>query len=291
MKASTHLRRRLALTALAVAAALLAITAAPFAWYVYHTAARTTRVKMVAGSSMSIQIAAAEAGPYSSAAVMQSFTGVLTPVSTDKISGGFQKAERFSSQVDASGQAGRVVADLFGPGVETVDYYKISLYLRTNGQTLDIYLSDIGFEDSDPDNPISTAMRLGIVADGRETIFAVSTDRNPNAGDNAASEPEGGYVLDSGKTDGSTLPFTPYTRENFCRYNQETGEVALNEGSVPLCSVSGDGQGGYGEPVKLDIYLWLEGCDADCTQNLSGQTMKKLALSFAGYAGKTEGGQ
>ena len=38
--------------------------------------------------------------------------------------------------------------------------------------------------------------------------------------------------------------------------------------------------------MKLDIYLWLEGCDEDCTLNLAGQTMRNLALSFAGLSGK-----
>ena len=127
-------------------------------------------------------------------------------------------------------------------------------------------------------------MRLGLVVNGEEYIFAVNGEHNPNAGDNAAREQAGGYVLDSTKTDGTTLPFTPYTEENFCVYNQETGAVTLPEDALRLCSVSGDGQGGYGESVRLDIYLWLEGCDEDCTQNLSGQTMRNLALSFAGAA-------
>lgn len=280
LKASTHLRRKLALAVFAVAAALLAMTAATFAWYIYNTSARTTQVKMVAGSSVTLQIANTPEGPYSSSAVMQSFTGLLTPVSTDRISGGFQKVRGYSTQ------SNRLVANLFLAGTEAVDYYKTSLYLKTNAQELGIYLANIGFEDTDSQNPTSTAMRLGIVANGQEFIFAVNTDPNPSAGDNAAKEPEGGYVLDSSKTDGSTLPFTPYTRDNFCVYNQVDGSVSLPDGALRLCTVSGDGQGGYGEAVKLDIYLWLEGCDEDCTQNLAGQTMKNLALSFAGSAGE-----
>lgn len=282
MKASTHLRRKMVLAALAVAAALLAMTAATFAWYVYNTSARTTQVKMVAGSSITLQIASAPEGPSSSSAVMQSFTGTLTPVSTDKIAGGFQKMQGFASE--SSGQTNRLVASFFLPGTETVDYYKTSLYFKTNTENLGIYLSNVAFQNASDQDPISTAMRLGIVAQGQEAIFAINTAPNPNADDNAAREPQGGYVLDSTKADGSTLPFTPYTQDNFCVYNQADGTVSLPENALRLCSVSGDGQGGYGQPVKLDIYLWLEGCDEDCTMNLAGQTLTNLALSFAGFA-------
>lgn len=290
MKASSHLRRRMLLAAVTVLVALLSITTATFAWYVYNTAARTTQVRMVAGSSVSLQIATAPDGEYGSSTVMQSFTGLLTPVSTDKVAAGFQKVRGYTSQKSASGQD-RLVASFFLPGDETVDYYKTQLYLKTNADSLDIYLSDIGFEDADESNPVSTAMRLGILSDQTECIFAINTAPNPNADDNAAREPEGGYVLDSSKTDGSTLPFTPYTRDNFCTYNTDTGEVSVPADAVKLCTVTGDGSGGYGEPVRLDIYLWLEGCDEDCTLNLAGQTLKNLALSFAGFAEKTEEGQ
>lgn len=282
MKHSTYLRRSLAVTACAFLAALLALSSATFAWYVYNTSARTTQVKMVAGSSVSLQISSALEGPYSSSAVLETFTGTLTPVSTDRVAGGFQKVDTFETQSQ------RIVASTFLPGSETQDYYKTNLYLKTNGQELDIYLSNIGFEDGDSQNPISTAMRLAIVAEGTETIFAINTDPNPNADDNAAKEPEGGYVLDSSKTDGSTLPFTPRTSANFCQYDRDTGAITVTEQSVRLCTVSGDGQGGYGEAVKLEVYLWLEGCDEDCTLNLVGQNLNNLALSFAGFA--REGG-
>ena len=285
MESSKLLRRRLALAALAVLAALLSVTAATYAWYVYNTTARTTRVEMAAGSSVSLQISNTEAGPYRSSTVMEDFTGRLVPVSTDKISGGFQLVEEFATVETQNSNVYRLVASIFGPSVEAVHYYKTSLYLRTNSNQLNIYLSDIGYEDGDPKNPISTAMRLGLAVQGQEYIFAINTDPNPNADDNAAKEPEGGYVLRHDMTDGSTVPFTPYTSANFCNYDTQTGVVTVPAGAVSLCTISGDGSGGYGTPVKVDIYLWLEGCDEDCTLNLMGQTMKNVALAFAGFAG------
>lgn len=286
MKASTHLKRRIALAALAVFAALLSVSAATYAWYIYNTSARTTRVEMAAGSSVSLEISNAEEGPYSSSTVMESFSGMLYPVSTDKITGGFQRVKSFASEWNPESGTYRSVAKFFTSSTEMVHYYKTSLYLRTNAGNLDIYLSKVGFEDADPENPISPSMRLGLVAQGEEYIFAINTDHNPNADDNGAKEPQGGYVLRHDRTDGSTVAFTPYTSANFCIYDPSSGAVTVPDGAVALCTISGDGHGGYGTPVKLDIYLWLEGCDEDCTLNIAGKTMTNLALSFAGFAGR-----
>ena len=282
MKSSTRLWRSLMLAALAVFAALFSVTAATYAWYIYNTAARVTRVEMAAGSSVSLQISTAENGPYGSSTVMEDFHGELVPVSTDLISGGFQRVEEFGEAWSDASDRYRIVAKYFGAGTEMVHYYKTSLYLRTTGENVKIYLSDIGYKDANPQNPLSTAMRLGLVAQGKEYIFAINTEPNPNADDNAAKEPEGGYVLRHDATDGSTVPFTPYSSRNFVDYDSQTGKVTVPQDAVPLCTITGSETGGYGKPVKVDIYLWLEGCDEDCTLNLAGQTMTNLALSFAG---------
>lgn len=284
-----YLWRRLLTALFAVAAALLSMAAATFAWYIYNTAARTTRVELAAGSSVSLQISNAYDGVYGSSTVMEKFTGKLIPVSTDKISGGFQRVSRFVSQYNKDTGTYRLAAWLFQPSVPEVDYYKTSLYLRTNSENLDIYLSGIGFEDDSSEDPISTAMRVGIVAEGKEYIFAINTARNPNADDNGAKEPQGGYVLRSDRTDGTTVPFSPLTPENYCDYDSQTGVVTLKPSSTPLFQISGNGSGGYGEPVKVDVYLWLEGCDEDCTLNLQAHTMENIALSFSGATAK-EGG-
>ena len=41
-------------------------------------------------------------------------------------------------------------------------------------------------------------------------------------------------------------------------------------------------KGKAGRSVEVEVYIWLEGCDEDCTGNLSGTTLQNLALSFAG---------
>ena len=285
MNHAKQLRRRLTIAMAALLITFVAVLSATYAWYVYNTGRHTTNVRMAAGAGVNLQISNAYDGTYGSAAVLNSFSGQLVPVSTNRISGGFQKVLEFTE--GNAGQA-KMVADIFGSGGQN-DYYRTSLFLRTNGSATDIYLSDIGYEDSDDRHPISSAIRVGLVvhkagknqAIQGEYIFAISDKKNPQAEYNTATGREG-YVLDCTRTDGSTVPFAPYTSDAYCIYNQNTGEVTLKNNSLKLCTISGNGDGQSGAPVEIELYIWLEGCDEDCTLNLCSQTLRNLAVSFAG---------
>ena len=279
------LRRRLTISILAVIITLCAVVSATYAWYIYNTSRHTTDVRMAAGAGANLQISNSYSGEYGSAAVLESFNGQLEPVSTNKVTAGFQKATSF-----IVGQGGP--ADLLAAGFddsEARDYYHTSMYLRTNGNDTDIYLADIGFEDSDEKVPISSAIRVGLVVHepgqnmpvSSEYIFAISDKKNPEARYNTATGKEG-YVLDGVKKNGTTVPFSPYTSDAYCIYDKNTGVVTLKKTSEKLCTITGDGHGKPGTPVQIEVYIWLEGCDEDCTVNLCGETLKKLAVSFAG---------
>lgn len=279
------LRRRLTISILVVIITLCAVVSATYAWYIYNTSRHTTDVRMAAGAGANLQISNSYSGEYGSAAVLESFKGQLEPVSTNKVTAGFQKATSF-----IVGQGGP--ADLLATGFddsEARDYYHTSMYLRTNGNDTDIYLADIGFEDSDEKVPISSAIRVGFVVHepgqnipvSSEYIFAISDKKNPEARYNTATGKEG-YVLDGVKKDGTTVPFSPYTSDAYCIYDKNTGVVTLKKTSEKLCTITGDGSGKPGTPVQIEVYIWLEGCDEDCTVNLCGETLKKLAVSFAG---------
>ncbi len=281
-----RLRFRLMITAIVLLISFSSLVAVTFAWYVYQTGARTSDIRMAVGTGSSLQISNRYDGEYGSSTVMDEFHGLLEPVSTDRILGGFQKATGFTG-----GGAGQpmLVANLFGAS-ETTDYYKTTLYLRVAGDKQNIYLSGIGYEDDDPENPISTAIRIGFVvhkagkdqAPENEYVFAINMADNPKAEYNTITGEEG-YVLDSAKTDGTTIPMKRlYTPDNFCDYNNETGVTTLKEKSVPMFMVEGGAGGDYGTPVQVDVYVWLEGCDKDCNNNLCGKMLKKIALSFAG---------
>lgn len=278
------LKNRLTSGTFALLVALLAVISATYAWYVYNTGRHTTKVRMAAGAGVNLQISNSYNGTYGSAAVLDSFSGQLNPVSTNRISGGFQKVLGFTNGTE---NQSNLVASLFGSG-DYSDYYQTSLFLRTNGDPTDIYISDIGFEDSDENNPISSAIRAGFVVHSTgenqpaaaEYIFAISDKKNPEADYNTATGQEGD-VLDCTKTDGTTVSFTPYDSDAYCTYNQNTGEVTLKSSSLKLCTISGQ-NGSAGQSVQIDLYIWLEGCDEDCTGNLGSQTLKNLSVSFAG---------
>ena len=279
------LRSRFKISLLAMLIAFIAVVSATYAWYIYNTSRHTTDVRMAAGAGANLQISNSYSGEYGSAAVLESFKGQLEPVSTNKVTAGFQKATSF-----IVGQGGP--ADLLAAGFddsEARDYYHTSMYLRTNGNDTDIYLADIGFEDSDEKVPISSAIRVGLVVHepgqnmpvSSEYIFAISDKKNPEANYNTVTGKEG-YVLDGVKKDGTTVPFSPYTSDAYCIYDKNTGVVTLKKMSEKLCTITGDGHGKPGTPVQIEVYIWLEGCDEDCTVNLCGETLKKLAVSFAG---------
>ena len=285
--ASKHLKRRFVLALVTTLIALLTIVSATFAWYIYNTGAHTTKVHMAAGASVSLQISNEYNGQYNSSSLLESFKGRLNPVSGNQINegNGFQKVLGFT---DGSENQPKLVANLFGPS-ESSDYYSSQLYLRTNYDKMDVYISDIRFEDDDEENPISSAIRVGFEVHepgldqpvSKEFIFAISDKVNDPNGYNTITGEEG-YVLDSVKKDGSTVPFKPYDRSNYCDYDTEWGEISLKPDSVPLCTVNGDGNGDYGESVEVKIYIWLEGCDRDCTRSLCDKTLKNLVIMFAG---------
>ena len=279
------LRRRLTLSILAVIITLCAVVSATYAWYIYNTSRHTTDVRMAAGAGANLQISNSYSGEYGSAAVLESFKGQLEPVSTNKVTAGFQKASVFITGKEGSTD---LLAKEFA-GSDASEYYHTNMYLRTNGNPTDIYLSDIGFEDSDDKKPISSAIRVGLVIHepgqnmpvSSEYIFAISDKKNPEARYNTATGKEG-YVLDGVKKNGTTVPFSPYTSDAYCIYDKNTGAVKLKKTSEKLCTIAGDGHGKPGTPVQIEVYIWLEGCDEDCTVNLCGETLKKLAVSFAG---------
>lgn len=285
LKESRYLKNKLYIAFVTVIITLLIVVAVTFAWYIYNTQKHTTSVHMAAGAGESLQISNSYDGTYGQSTVLDEFVGTLNPVSTNRIGGGFQKVYGFTN---GSENQPNLVASIFGES-EATDYYKTSLFLRTNGTKSQVYISGIGYEDSDKENPISTAIRVGIVphlpgvnqAATNEYFFVINPADNPKAEYNTATGTEGD-VLDADKTDGTTVPMRTYDSDNYCNYNAETGAIALKPDSLPICELTGAGDGKDGESVQVDVYIWLEGCDKDCTSNLCNTTLKRLAVSFVG---------
>lgn len=161
--------------------ALAAAGAVTYAWYIYNANRHITDVKMAAGTGVTFLISNEYDGEYKTNAGL-SFTGLLDPVSTDNVLNGFQKVTGFTGGTTQDS----LFANMFG-AAEHSDYYKTSLYLATNSAATDVYLSGIDFTEQDPANPISTALRVGLVtyASGQgdtvtgQYVFEVSGEHNP----------------------------------------------------------------------------------------------------------------
>ncbi|MBP5165956.1 MAG: hypothetical protein ILP09_01695 [Oscillospiraceae bacterium] len=282
MERSKTLKRRFITAIIALIAVLAVAVSTTVAWYIFTVNAHTTKLHMAAGTSVSLQISNSADGEFSSSVSLEKFEGSLNPVSTDSIRGGFQKVAGFTNYSENNS----LLANLFSKSLELdKDYYKTSLFFRTGAEEMNIYLSNVGFKDSDENNPISSAIRIGFAVpeQDREFIFAISDKKNPQRNYNTFNGYEG-CVLDSSRTDGATVEFTPLDANNYCLYDPSTGAVELKPASQVLCTLHGNG-GKYGEPVRVEVYIWLEGCDEDCTNNLCATTLKELALSFAGLQG------
>ena len=280
------LRRSFIGAVIAVIALLISVTGATFAWYVYNTSVHTTDIHLAAGAGVSIEIATEYAGQYGSAVELEPFEGLLDPVSTDSILNGFQKVTEWRQTTEADNTEVKKLAFKFGES-EVSDYFKTSLWIRTRGAAAPVYISDIGFEDEDPEKPISTAIRIGFVVhepgeNGKEKseyIFSISDEKNPEKEYNTEQGQEG-HVLDSTKTDGSTVAFTPLNSDAYAIYDRNTGETTLKDTSVPIMTLPA-GRNGPGESVQVDVYIWLEGCDEDCTVSIAGSALKDIAIQFS----------
>ena len=271
--------------------ALAAAGAVTYAWYIYNANRHITDVKMAAGTGVTFLISNEYDGEYKTNAGL-SFSGLLDPVSTDNVLNGFQKVTGFTGGTTQDS----LFANMFGAAGHS-DYYKTSLYLATNSAATDVCLSGIDFTEQDPANPISTALRVGLVAyaPGKsdtvtgQYIFELSGERNPQAryntldGKDASASEQDHLVLDSTRSDGMTVHFDQLTSANYCDYNEETGIVSLKEATTKICSLPAAAKDAdRSTPVRVDVYVWLEGCDPDCTNNLAATSLQSLALRFAG---------
>ncbi len=284
MQESKHLRQKVVMALLAVVIMISVLGTVTFAWYIYNTNAHITTVHVAAGTGVQLQISNSENGTYSTTTPLHQngtdFVGELIPVSTDKISNGFQKVSHF--EVNGVPFA---LASGFESATATTDFFKTSLWVRCAQGSMDLYLANILSTDTNTTNPFSTAVRVGLVVHkpegDQEFIYEINKDHVALAQNNtkkAQTMAAGTYfVLDSTKTDGSVVEFTPLNSDSYCNYDKTNGEVSLKTGSVKLCGLLPN------TPMPIDVYIWLEGCDEDCVSILqSEQQLKDLSLQFAG---------
>ncbi|MDO4477659.1 MAG: hypothetical protein Q4B73_01290 [Lachnospiraceae bacterium] len=277
-------KRRFVMALFALLIAAIAAASATYAWYIYNTSSHTTDVRMAAGTSTQLEIAAAYDGPYGYSVDLDAFVGTLVPVSTDRIQNGFQKVVGYTDGSESK----PILANLFAPS-DSTDYFKTTLYLRSNAPKQGIYISDITFDNEAEAALMATAIRVGLVVHqpGKDTpvadeyIIEISQEKNPKGQYNTFKGYQG-CVLDSTKTDGSVVEFQPLTKANYASYNSSNGLAQVGPNAKKLLDLYGGADFAYGAPVQIDVYVWLEGCDEDCTGYLGSLALKNLAIGFVG---------
>lgn len=282
MKNSRALKGKLYIAFIALLCAFASVGVATFAWYIYNTSAHTTNLQMAAGTYSSLVISDNYDGPYSTS-VSDFEVGSLIPVSTDKIQNGFQEC---ADTRPGQGSEPSIVAYLFKPA-ERKDYFIKTMYLRSGTDDLNVYVN-IGFDDSKETNPISTAIRVGFLVyqPGSETnvekeyIFAINPDQHVQTPQYNTEKGQEGYVLDSTDKEGkgSVVKFDPRTPNDYYKFDEDSGSVDTT-GALSLFTCPGS-DSGEGTPVRVDAYIWLEGCDQDCYGTMG--TLSNLAIQFAG---------
>ncbi|MDO4487479.1 MAG: hypothetical protein Q4B67_00110 [Eubacteriales bacterium] len=259
--------------------AFLSMVSVTYAWYVFNTKGHTTNVKMAAGSSTKLRIGK-ENGEFGFSTEMETFEGKLLPVSCADIDSGegFQMVTEFEHMPDMS-----MLASKFGKLTGTKQYYHTKLQLKTNAQSLDIYVKlKYTDEETASDKMISKALRVGLVMDGQESIFELNKEKGANR--NTTKNPTGmkePFVIDKNgnlvSMEGKLL-----SEDNYCDYDESTGKVTLKDNSKKIGTLSGGDGEDYGPAETVDVYVWLEGCDLDCTDELVDTTLKDLTIIFAG---------
>jgi len=249
-----------------VAITFVTFGVATFAWYIYNTNSHTTKMRMAAGSASSLLISNQYNGEYGYSTELDPSVGRLNPVSTDKVLNGFQTVDGYKKDDE-----GNTLAYLFKGALET-DYYVRTLYLRSTNIDSDVYVSKIGYKDSDTKNPISASIRIGLVtyAPGKpndkqqEFIFEINPEGSVSDPQYNTATGKEGYVIDSTKHDGSTIQFEPYTPDNYYYKEEPDGtSFTVNPNRKKICTCPGS-ESGFGDPVRIDVYIWMEGCDKDC---------------------------
>ena len=168
------------------------------------------------------------------------------------------------------------------------DYYKGTFYLNVDWENGgEVYLADIKINDENKEKPVSSSIWINLVPTdnkGFEYIFKVNGAENSNR-ENIIKE---GYIVED--VNGNWSPFIPYSRENFVKYDEDTGKISLSNNSLritrlnmPTNSLSRmPAASNTGEDVKFDLYMWVEVASENFGWNLNNGSITDVELVFAG---------
>ena len=301
------MKMQLMATATSVLISGIALTSATYAWYVSnHTVEATTTKISATTNGFILQIATAEQGPQhggeQTSLAASTTGGVISPSSTNDLINWYVCEGWNGEGKVTSYRKPTFVAD-GKPGQYGTDddphyaYLKSEYILYTINETgyADVYLDasegspiTLSANGTPTTDTIPKSMRIGItiqnikknadnkyIDDGEEELKLVYAPYEENGKGNDA-EARDGWTCIGNSTDGKlkpvavTYPYiyaTTYTDQN--NQNWVATKVGKNyevsSGTQKIASSVGyDG-------VKMRVYIWMEGTDADCVNNAAAE--------------------
>ncbi len=254
--------------------ALVALGGVTYAWFNFNN---ETNIEPNQGSTVSygeesLLISTTEGGSFNTQCTLmpQSNGGDLRPMSTDSL-------KKFYSAV---GQDSNGISVLFQETTNKVNSWTIhgSLYLNVKGGTrdMDVYLFKEKLNFGNNLQALS-AMRLGIKPQGgNHIIFKLDDMADTSGAAQRRTTPKTDVVVSSITNGGAN-----YVADKSSNISDYSAKATGAEDKFPkagprkLCTV------GNGQVVKVEYWLYLEGCDINTINDVQNKDVK-LQLSFAG---------
>lgn len=277
--------------------ALMALTAATFAWFSSNRAVSTSTATARTGEeTLELQISASGGNafrPVETAAIQQvnrTDTGFLMPVSTSDLTNFV-----YSTHTDS-----KDMANVFAPVDKDTEeyYYHGRVYLKAvgtgwpKGTKIDLYLDQSdGFLSTNTKGAMLNAARLGLVFDQNRASGVILRLGESDKTKKQTQKKQVYNTVLNGRTLGADEVLDSSGRQlravkdpshEVTEYEAVFTDTAIRLPQKALFTME------LNKVCQVDIYVYLEGCDPDCSGDISFDA-SELQLGFYG-AVKQEGG-
>lgn len=269
MENGKRLRRTAYIALVWVLIAVIAVSGATYAWFTFFATTNVTPIRGRIGGGKTLLISANPDGPFrpSCDLVLSDEVTLLEPVSTANLTDWYA----------AAAQSYNGITDLFyrveNPYSRIMHGY---VYILCEDEPSEVYLFRDGFEVGG--TPIVWAsgrlgMRITTRAGSYTRVFALD-ELGDTSGADALHTVNGEGVISGVSRDGYAS-FAPDPAQRFAPFFATGSEDEPVPGDTPLFTIED------GETVRIEYFVWLEGCDDNCLEGVFAGDMS-LELAFVG---------
>ena len=292
MKQKNLVKKALFPAIIALLCSFVALTSVSYAWFTMGSTATLQEMDLKVTTSEGLQISTTgDAGTYKSTISLtdlqadgtnNEFPAEVNPVSTiGKIVNGNQNMFKGSvtdgKLTSATAGEDYIVFDLYiqsskeyGLIIDTDSYVKSANDKATEGTGQTHLASRVSFVDLGSAAKIADAKALGTDVDGTATIWEPNSTKRSTGAINQGDQSDGSNVAYKGLK----ATFNGILLEDLG--DSETAEVSTIKDSDLATTPVVDLEAGYN---KIRVYIWLEGQDVDCVNEIAGGTLK-IKLNF-----------